>query len=516
MRVSLPAAGLLAGLSLAHLAPLANAEDAVLTVDGGVLGTPVTYATAGDLGQFYVLFVSFNQGPTPLALIDPTNPGLLSVGIDLLDFLTVSAIPVPAVYPLPASAALDGLALNAQFITILGPTSFVDEVSNPCRIVLALPGSTHFTLGENVTARQGHTLSPLPGGGAIAIGGDEPDGLGNLTTLNSFEIYDDCGQSFAQTTGTLTQARSTHTATVLTDDRILLLGGYGADGVVDNTGEIYDPVTGTSAATANMSMPRTQHTATRLADGRVLVIGGSSLFDLSDPINSLASSTATTEIYDPVADSWSPGPNLPEPLIGHTATLLGNGKVLVAGGVATAVVFGIPFPDVSNAARLYNPVTNTFESVAAVPGNRAYHGAVGLPDGSALVYGGADGSFVTLTATTLTSAARFNPSTNTWAATGSLNQARAYPNTVLGASGGTLVMGGLQTVDLVSGSGQPSLNYERLDPVSLTWTTAGAGLVEREVGRSVAIDGGIRVLTVGRGEIAGGPAVVKSAEVYVP
>lgn len=512
MRVSLPAAGLLAGLALA---PAAHADDAVLTVDGGVLGTPLVYGTAGDVGQFYVLLVSFNAGPTPIALIDPLVPGSLAVGIDLLDYLTVSAIPVPAVYPLPASAALDGFPLHAQFFTILGATTFVDEVSNPCTIVLALPGTTKFTLGENVTARQGHTLSPLPGGGAIAFGGDEPDGAGNLTTLNSFEVYDDCGQEFTQTTGTLTQARSTHTATVLADGRILLLGGYGTDGIVDDTGEIYDPTTGTSAAIAPMGQARTQHTATLLADGRVFVVGGSSKFDLDDPVGSLAQSTSSTQVYDPGTNAWSAGPNLPEALIGHTATLLGNGKVLIAGGVETAVVFGIPFPDVSGAARLYDPVTNALQTVPNVPGDRAYHGAAALADGSALVFGGADGSFVTLTATALATAARFDPTSNTWASTGSLVQARAYVNSVGGANGGTLAMGGLTTVDLASGSGQPALGIERLDAAALTWSSVGTALVEREVGRSVAIDGGARVLTVGRGE-SQQTAIIKSAEIFVP
>lgn len=512
MRVSPSIAGLLAGLSLA---PVAAADDAVLTVDGGVLGTSVTYGTDGDLGQLYLLFVSFSNGPTPLALLDPAVPGFLSVGIDLLDFLTVSAIPAPAVYPLPASASLSGLTLHSQFVTLLGPTTFVDEVSNPCSFVLALPGDSHLTLGDNITARQGHTLSPLPGGGAIAIGGDLPDGLGGLTTLNSFEVYNSCGQSFTQVGGTLTQARSTHTATTLADGRILLLGGYGADGVVDDTGEIYDPVTGGTTAIAPMGQPRTQHTATLLADGRVFVAGGSSLFDLSDPINSLAQSTASTQVYDPVADSWSNGPNLPEPLIAHTATLLGNGKVLVAAGVETAVVFGVPFPDVSNSARLYNPTTNSFETAPAVPGNRAYHGAASLDDGSALVYGGADGSFVTLIATTLNTAARYDPTTNTWSTTGNLVQARAYPNTVEGANNGTLVMGGLDTVDLITGTGLASTVIERLDPVSLTWSSVGSVVQTRQVGRSVPIGSGERVLTVGRGETVAVP-VIQNAEIFIP
>ena len=95
---------------------------------------------------------------------------------------------------------------------------------------------------------------------------------------------------------------------------------------------IYDPASGATAFTGPVSHLRTGHTLTLLPDGRVLAAGG---IDPGDPFEYSAEQNliATTEIYDPLTDSWTLGPNLSEPRFEHTATLLPDGRVLLIGGI---------------------------------------------------------------------------------------------------------------------------------------------------------------------------------------
>ncbi len=115
-------------------------------------------------------------------------------------------------------------------------------------------------------------------------------------------------------TGNMTDFRTGHTATLLNDGRVLVVGGPGA--------ELYNPTTGTWSVTGSMTTPRAWHTATRLADGRVLVAGG----------DGAPSSVSSAEIYDPATGTWSVTGSLARGRRDHTATVLTSGQVLVAGG----------------------------------------------------------------------------------------------------------------------------------------------------------------------------------------
>lgn len=502
------------------LTGFAGAQEAVMTWSDGVLGSTITYDMTGPPGQITYMIPSFTAGPTPLALIDPADPRSLAVGLDKIQFAQIGFLaPTSTVtLPLPLIPVLSGLQLRAQYVTIdpaMSTPFFADKVSNVTVFVLGMSGDVVNTVGAVNTPREGHSATGLDDGTVLILGGDEDDVGGGKTTVASFEIYDPQTQSFTAA-GSMTQARSTHTATKLNDGRVLIVGGYAlyGPGVAAATAEIYDHVTGLSTAVAAPSMGRTLHTATLLADGRVLVIGGGAKFDLTDVFGSLSTVVKTSEIYDPVANTWSTGPNVPNPLLAHQASRLADGRVLVTSGVEVGNLFGIPVPAFTSNCMRYDPVTNTFLSTASMPVPRAYHGQITLPGGGALVVGGATGDFIALTFNTHTEAYTYNHLSNAWTAAGNLNVGRAYPNLVDTGSGIT-VIAGLKDVDVTTGSGTPAVEVETSSYAGITWTISGAQNLPRQTPRAVAVDGGKRILIVGTGN-NGLTAVDKTAEVFIP
>jgi hypothetical protein len=169
-------------------------------------------------------------------------------------------------------------------------------------------------------------------------------------------------------TGSLNTPRYAHTATLLKDGKVLVVGGY-----LDASVELYDPSTGTWSFTGSLNVPRAFYTATLLQNGKVLVAGGYAN-GWGDP----SYLTNTAELYDPATGQWSYTGNLLQPSVG-TVTLLASGQVLV-----------LDF----NSAELYNPVTGTWNTTASLNTARAHHTATLLADGRVLVVGGGDGSNV--------------------------------------------------------------------------------------------------------------------------
>ena len=517
-------------LSLALVGACANAfsaptsSQAELVRTGGVLGETLRYDLSGGAAfDVYWLILSLTQGPTPVGLIDPGDPRILSVGLDLF-LINTALTPIglldgdgeaTIVLPLGNDASLACFNIYGQFLS--ADISFgieVQEMSNQTAVVLGLEGESCNAATQNLVARQGHSISMLPGGSALVVGGDEPDEFDVLTAVDSMERYDPSKMAFADG-GTLQHARSTHTATVLDDGRVLLLGGYDETETVRNTGEIYDPVTGLTTAIAPMSRARTQHSATLMADGRVFVAGGGALFDLDDVLASLATATDETEVYDPDTNTWTPGPDLDFPNIGHAASLLPSGEVLISGGVdIVALVFGVPVPAFSANCYLLNTAGTAFTSADDLPIARTYHAQATLADGDALVVGGANGDFVLEQFNALDTCYKYDRGTDTWSAVDSLNNARAYPNILLdGAT--AYVIGGLADVDVATGSGTPEQAIESTDTSAASWTDLGSMLLPREVARSVLVDGGERILTVGTGD-NGVSTVDRTAELFVP
>jgi hypothetical protein len=234
------------------------------------------------------------------------------------------------------------------------------------------PATGSFTrTGGMAFSRGGHTATLLANGNVlVAGGGSQPRGG---TALPNAELYDPNTGSFTPT-GNMAVARFMHTATLLKNGKVLVAGGLLAGSSANPTAstEIYDPETGNFTATGSMARPRESHTATLLADGRVLIAGGRSAQRGSSPQD-----TATAEVYDPSTGTFSYTELMSAPRSAHAAALLSDGTVLISGG-----------GDDDSTAELYDPTNNSFTLTAGMHVGRSGHTATTLPSGGVVVIGG--------------------------------------------------------------------------------------------------------------------------------
>ena len=244
------------------------------------------------------------------------------------------------------------------------------SINSTRRAVIYQPASNVATEREMTAARIYHTITPLPGGRALLAGGFDGDAV-----LSSAEIFTESTFGFAAT-GSMGTARGRHAAAALPDGRVLITGGLvpvGAGPVTidTKTTEIFDPVAGTFAPGPDMSVARVDHSAIALDDGRVLVLGGNDL--------------SSAELYDPVANTFSPAGDMNAVHgLGHRAVKLLDGQVLVLGGDEGTI-------QPSAAAELFDPATDEFTQIADMTTTRMLHFAVvNQNDGRVLIGGGQD------------------------------------------------------------------------------------------------------------------------------
>lgn len=222
--------------------------------------------------------------------------------------------------------------------------------------------------GHLAVARYFATATLLRDGKVLVTGGT------NLIdhTLASAELYDPDSGTWTST-GSMVIKRNWHTATLLSNAKVMVAGGFGPTGLAAQSAEIYNPDSGTWMLTGSMVSEHLQHTATLLPDGKVLVAGSN------------ACCAVDAEVYDPASGTWRSTSNMiRQRTYGHTATLLQNGMVLVAAGFFSGGVVGEPIGE------LYAPVTETWTGVSnTIPPGRAFHTATLLGNGQVLVAGGA-------------------------------------------------------------------------------------------------------------------------------
>jgi len=269
--------------------------------------------------------------------------------------------------------------------------------------------------------RDFHTATLLNNGQVLAAGGVDISDV-----LSTAELYDFKSQTWSQTTGDLNQERVAHTATLLNNGQVLAAGGADKAGSPLSTAELYDPNSGTWRKTTDtLSQKRLAHTATLLNNGQVLVVGG--CVDIQ-----ASTSLSTAELYDPSTETWSQVGDMKEARAFHTATLLNNGQVLVAGGYDG---------DSLITAELYDPSTETWSQVGDMKEARAFHTATFLNNGQVLAAGGSDR--VVGGGNVINTAELYDPNSKTWSqTTGDLNQERFTHTATLLNNGQVLIAGG--------------------------------------------------------------------------
>jgi N-acetylneuraminic acid mutarotase len=283
-------------------------------------------------------------------------------------------------------------------------------------------------------------------------------------------------------TGDLNTARYAHTATLLPNGKVLVAGGVGPNScsTSNSTAELYDPITGTWSHTGSLNTARISHTATLLQNGQVLVAGGHAL------AGGYAVFLNSAELYDPATGMWRPTGSFNTIKNGGSATLLPNGKVLIVGS------------DLNNrlVAELYDPATGTWSSTGAPSLPWGGHSVL-LPNGKVLaVWVGShwDNYYGELFAEL------YDPATGQWSATGSVNSMH-FADTV------TLLRNGKV---LVTGDGTQSQLY---DTTTGTWSITGSLNTSRYNYYTATLQADGRVLVAG-GNVNNG--FVSQAELYDP
>ena len=346
------------------------------------------------------------------------------------------------------------------------------------------------------------------GDDTVLVTGGRDDATSPSHSLAAAALFD-AGIGTWTPVATMASGRSVHTATRLSDGRVLVAGGFD-DWAALATAEIYDPATGTWTPTGSMVEGRGYHTATLLPDGRVLVTGGRS------NNSSTGHALSSAELFDPVTGTWTPTASMSRGRAYHTATLLPDGRVLVAG----AGIDGVRV-DVADTAELYDPATGTWTPTGSMTVPRAGQAAVLLTTGEVLVAGGNDstnGAFQAGSGTALSSAELYEPATGLWTATGDMHRPHALATATVLADGQVLVAGGRVGGQGASSgtssydTGGGSVIAELYDAATGAWTETAQLGQRRELQVAVGLPDGRVVIA---GGLTAGRALA-STEVYDP
>lgn len=243
------------------------------------------------------------------------------------------------------------------------------------------------------STRYDHTQTVLKDGRILVAGGRF-----NNIALSSAEIYDPATGQWT-TTGSLNGRRFQHTATLLSDGRVLVAGG-----AIDSTSgsyyepsieyiksaEIFDPSTGLWTTTDSLEQARCWHSATLMNDGKVIVVGGRNGYNYNGVIFA-----HICEVYDPASGFWTNTPTQGPQTYFHTATLIPDGRLLIIGGMNT--LGGGSTTTMKSSASIYNPQNGVWSTTGSMNFNRAGHCAILLANGKVFVAGGSGSAGVQTT-----------------------------------------------------------------------------------------------------------------------
>ena len=373
-------------------------------------------------------------------------------------------------------------------------TSLEDITVTASSAISVTTSSASFVPAGSLQKGRGfHTATLLTNGKVLVAGGanraSDSHCIGGIVSV---ELYDPAAVSFAST-GALTAHRFAHTATLLQNGRVLVAGGFGDTsdcqdmGVqAQNTAELYDAATGSFTKTGNMGTPRGGHTATLLMNGTVLVTGGGDQ-------GGGGMGPASAELYNSSTGSFTPTGSMAVARLRHTATLLQNGKVLIVGGVP------LNSSNPTSTAEVYDPATGSFGVTGSMSTAREEHTATLLANGKVLIVGGESPVTGSIDLQAAATAEVYDPLTGLFAATGSMTEARNSHTATLLPSGKVLIAGG----------GDDNSTAELYDPTTNSFSITGGMQVGRS-GHSATLLASGGVLVVGGGSFA----PIATAELY--
>jgi hypothetical protein len=271
-------------------------------------------------------------------------------------------------------------------------------------------------------SRDGHTATLLRNGDVLLTGG-ETGWSGYFPIVSNTADFRIAATGLIQPTGSMALGREAHTATLLDDGRVLITGGVIPSGISWQAvpdSEIYDPATGKFTPTGKMNVARAFHTATLLPNGKVLIAGGS--YPYTDGADGM-----TAELFDPSTGTFTLTGSMSAPRFSGAATLLPSGQVLMTGR--------------SIIAELYDAVAGTFKRTGDMAVSRSNHTATLLTDGTVLIAGGS--TWGGSTATTEI----YDPATGTFLPGATMQQARFSHTATLLPDGRVVITGGAVTAD---------------------------------------------------------------------
>ena len=295
--------------------------------------------------------------------------------------------------------------------------------------------------------RASHTATVLTDGRVLIAGG-----LSGNTALSSALLIEVVSGA-VRTTGSLQQARGRHTATLLKDGRVLIAGGVAVSGTTVtplDAAEVYDPASGAFTTVGSMASARMFHAAAALPDGRVLICGGAG----AAVPGGVTPIQVTAEIFDPATGRFAATANMNVTRSGHTATLLDTGQVLVTS---------------QGTAELFDPTTNRFSRTGNPTQARGGYTATLLRDGRVLLLGGLALNL------SQTLAELYDPRTASFQVTGSMAMSRHDHTATLMPDGRVLVAGGRVMIKAAEGdprpyTSTPTATAEIYDPAAGTFT----------------------------------------------
>jgi hypothetical protein len=337
----------------------------------GSLAQPLICSTATQLQNGTILIVGGNNTSGPTKVAQIYNPS------------TQTFVPTQGSPNVAHGCFSTATLLNDGSVLIAGGSGLTTTAE------LYFPSSGTFSLytlptylnpqglriGPMTAIRENSTATLLQDGTVLIAGGD----TGNNAGLTSAEIFNPKTGQFTAITAQMHTRRTTHTATLLPVGTVLIAGGQGnySGQTAWNTAEIYNPSAQTFTLVGNMTTTRCQHTATLLTDGTVLLAGGQ---------NTSGTTLASAEIYTPSSASFAATGSMNSSRIEHTATSLADGTVLVAGGFGNCGSGA----NACNTAEVYSPSQHTFTLTGNMTTARAYQTATMIYNGDILMTGGED------------------------------------------------------------------------------------------------------------------------------